>query len=251
MFRTVVCGLTRAMLALPLMAFGPACSSAAASTSRSSAAGTPQAHVGAIAAKYFVARVSNPYFPLAPGTTLIYRGEKDGKSAIDEFSVTHERKTIQGVRTTVVHDVLLLAGRVAEVTTDWYAQDRRGNVWYFGEARKTLKPNGGLEGTEGSWQAGVKGARAGIFFPGSVRVGQEGQQEFFKGHAEDHFKILSPNATVKVPAVSTNRAVRTREWTPLEPTVLDNKYYVKGIGTVLELAVRGPAERLELTSVRR
>jgi hypothetical protein len=207
--------------------------------------------MGVITPKDFVRRVTNPYFPLTPGTTLRYRGEKDGKSAIDEFSVTHEQKTIQGIRTTVVHDSLFLAGHLAEVTTDWYAQDRHGNVWYFGEATKTLKANGQVESTEGSWQSGVQGARAGIFFPGNPRVGRSGQQEFFKGHAEDHFEVLGLKAPVKVPFVSSTEALKTKEWTPLEPEVLDNKYYLKGIGTVLELAIKGPAERLELTAVRR
>src|SRR5262249_25510415 len=126
-----------------------------------------------------------------------------------------------------------------------------GDVWYFGEATKTLKPNGQLESTQGSWQSGVKGARAGIFFPSKPRIGVKGQQEFFKGQAEDHFEVLSVNAAVHVPGASSDAAVKTKEWTPLEPEVLDNKYYVRGIGTVLELAVRGPRERLELTSVRR
>jgi hypothetical protein len=105
-----------------------------------------------------------------------------------------------------------------------------------------------VESTEGSWQSGVEGARAGIFITGDPFVGQTAQQEFFKGQAEDHFTVLSLNATVTVPYVSTNRALKTKEFTPLEPKVLDNKYYVLGIGTVLEVAVRGPVERLELVS---
>src|SRR5262249_4699894 len=218
-FGAFVCRPTRAMLVLAVGAFGPMGSSSATSFATTSRAHAAKA---AMAPNDFVLQVTNPYFPLTPGTTLRYRGEKDGKSAIDEFTVTHRHKSIQGVRTTVVHDILYLAGHVAEVTTDWYAQDRRGNVWYFGEATKTLKPNGEVEGTEGSWQSGVKGARAGIFFPGKVRVGREDQQEFFKGQAEDHFKVLSLHAAVSVPYISSATALKTKEWTPLEPAVLDN-----------------------------
>jgi hypothetical protein len=249
MYRDVAKGWKRfAILVLPALALAAACASSLAS-----AVGSGRAVRGRIAAvnpNEFVGRVSNPYFPLKPGTTLRYKGEKDGKRAVDEFSVTNQAATIQGVNTTVVHDSLYLAGHLAEVTTDWYAQDRKGNVWYFGEATETLKPGGQRESTEGSWQAGVQGAQAGIFFPGSPRVGVEGQQEFFAGHAEDHFKVLSLRTKVRVPRISSTAALKTKEWTPLEPTVLDNKYYVKGIGTVLELAIKGPAERLELTSVR-
>jgi hypothetical protein len=82
-------------------------------------------------------------------------------------------------------------------------------------------------------------------------VGDSARQESLKGHAEDHFKVLDLNASVSVPFVSTNHALRTREWTPLEPNVLDNKYYVRGVGTVREIAVKGPVERLELVSFQR
>jgi hypothetical protein len=214
-------------------------------------AGSRQPRTGTASAKAinpgdFVKEVNNPFYPLTPGTTLRYRGEKDGKPAIDVLEVTHLTKKIEGVVTVVVHDKLFLAGRLHEVTTDWYAQDRHGNVWYFGEATKTLKPGGKLESTEGSFQAGVRGARAGVFFPGNPRIGVAGQQEFSRGQAEDHFTVLSLSATVSVPFVTSSRAVRTKEFTPLEPKVLDNKYYVSGIGTVLEVALKGPPERLEL-----
>jgi hypothetical protein len=239
MFRILAVSLAGLSLALSAVAFGSSGSQARVRSTRAAAAINP---------KDFVKEVRNPYFPLRPGTTLRYRGEKDGLPADDVFEVTHQTRTIQRVRTTVINDSLYLAGRLREVTVDWYAQDRHGNVWYFGEATKTLKPDGTLQSTEGSWRSGVKGARAGIFFPGSPAVGKRGQQEFFKGQAEDHFKVLSLKAPVKVPYLSTEQALKTEELTPLEPAVLDNKYYVSGIGTVLELAVKGPVERLELFS---
>ena len=43
----------------------------------------------------------------------------------------------------------------------------------------------------------------------------------------------------------------TEEWTPLEPSVLDHKLYVRGIGTVLEQSQKGPSERNELISVQK
>jgi hypothetical protein len=242
MFRILVVSLAGLSLALSSIAVG-------SPVLRTRVPGTRAA--AAINPKDFVKQVSNSYFPLMPGTTLRYRGEKDGLPAVDVFEVTHQTRTIQRVRTTVINDSLYLAGRLREVTVDWYAQDRHGNVWYFGEATKTLTPKGALESTEGSWRSGVKRARAGIFFPGGPALGKQGQQEFFKGHAEDHFQVLSLKASVKVPYLSTEAALKTEEFTPLEPKVLDNKYYVSGIGTVLELAVKGPAERLELFSVQR
>jgi hypothetical protein len=199
----------------------------------------------------FVSRIDNPWFPLVPGTTFVYRGVKDGKSAHDVFTVTGATKTIQGVRCSAVRDRLYLAGRLEERTTDWYAQDRRGNVWYFGEATAELDRAGHVTSTEGSWQAGRDGAQAGIYMTARPMVGQSRRQEFYKGHAEDHFAILTLHARVSVPYMSSNRALLTKEWTPLEPGTLDHKYYVRGIGNVKEVTVKGPLERSELVSVQR
>ena len=199
----------------------------------------------------FVARVDNPWFPLLPGTTFVYRGVKDGKTARDVVTVTHATRTIQGVRSTAVADRLYLAGRLEERTTDWYAQDRRGNVWYFGEATAELDRAGHVTSTEGSWLAGRNGAKAGIYMTARPTVGQSRLQEYYRGHAEDHFAVVSLRARVSVPYTTSNRALLTKEWTPLEPGTLDHKYYVRGIGNVKEVTVKGPLERSELVSVHR
>lgn len=199
----------------------------------------------------FVARVGNPWFPLRPGSTYVYRGVKDGQPSRDIFAITLKTKTIQGIRCTVVRDRLYLRGRLHERTQDWYAQDKAGNVWYFGEATAELSPNGSVKTTEGSWQAGVDGARAGVFMPAHPHRGQTGLQELYRGHAEDHFRILSLAARVHTPAASSRRALLTREWTPLEPGVVDHKLYVKGVGNVLEQTIKGGDERNTLVSIRR
>lgn len=198
----------------------------------------------------FVSRVDNPWFPLRPGTTDLYHGIKDGQSSRDVFTVTGKTKVIQGVRCTVVLDRLFLHGRLEERTHDWYAQDKVGNVWYFGEATAELNPNGSVKTSEGSWQSGVDGARAGIFMPAHPHLGQSGQQEFYKGHAQDHFRVLSLAAHVDAPGASSNAALLTREWSPLEPGIVDHKLYVKGIGTVVERTVKGGDERNTLISVQ-
>lgn len=199
----------------------------------------------------FVPRVDNPWFPLRPGTVYVYRGRKDGERSRDVMSVLTETKTILGVRATVVSDKLYLRGRIEERTRDWYAQDKAGNVWYLGEATVELYPNGAVKTREGSWQAGVEGARAGIFMPARPRPGESGIQELLAGEAEDHFRVLSLSARVHTPAASSRQALLTREWTPLEPGVVDHKLYVKGIGTVREETVKGGDELNELVEVRR
>ena len=199
----------------------------------------------------FSARVDNPWFPLKPGSSYVYRGIKDGQPSRDVMTVTHRTTKIQGAPCVVVHDVLYIRGKLHERTTDWYTQDKKGNVWYFGEQTAEFDKNGQVTSTEGTWQAGRNGATPGIFFPANVKVGQSGRQEFYKGHAEDHFQIVSLNQTVKVPYLSTNRALLTKEWTPLEPGVIDHKFYVRGIGVVLEQTVKGGSERNELVSFQR
>ena len=197
------------------------------------------------------ATVDNPWFPLEPGTVLVYRGVKDGKPSRDVVTVAHATKTIQGVPCAVVTDLLDEKGKLEERTTDWYAQDSAGNVWYYGEKTAELYPDGRVKTTAGSWQSGVRGAQAGIYMPADPHVGQSARQEYFKGQAEDHFRVRTLTARVKTPAASSSSALLTEEWTPLEPGVIDHKYYVRGIGTVLEQTVKGGVERNTLVSVRR
>lgn len=193
----------------------------------------------------FTARVDNPWFPLEPGATFVYTGVRDGQTARDVLTVTHSTKRIQGAPCVVVHDRLYLNGRLHERTTDWYTQDGKGNVWYFGENTAELDKQGRVVSTEGTWQAGRDGAVPGIFMPAHPKVGQSFRQEFYRGQAEDHFRIIG------LFGVSGPRnALLTEEWTPLEPGVLDHKLYVRGVGTVLEQSVKGGNERLELVSMR-
>jgi hypothetical protein len=195
----------------------------------------------AVLATAFTPHVDNPWFPLRPGTTFVYAGQKDGKPARDVVRVTRATKMIDGVRCRVVKDHLYLRGKLAERTADWYAQDRAGNVWYYGEATAELDPHGRVTTREGSWRAGFDGARAGILVPAHPRAGQRGLQELYKGHAEDHFQVLSVSRS----------ELLTKEWTPLEPGTIDHKLYRRGVGLVREETVRGGSELNVLVSVTR
>jgi hypothetical protein len=198
----------------------------------------------------YSAHVTNEWFPLAPSTTYVYKGVKDRNAVRDVMTVTRGTFTIAGVPCVVVEDRLYgKSGRVIERTTDWYTQDKMGNVWYFGEDTAEIGKNGRVLSTEGSWKAGVDGAKPGIFMPAHPKVGQSFRQEFYKGHAEDHFRVLSLLGSVFSPSMK--NALWTQETTPLEPGVLDHKLYARGIGMVLEHTVKGGDEHLELVSVRR
>ena len=166
--------------------------------------------------------------------------------------MTRRHKTILGVRTTVVPSVGgRAAGSLAERTHDWYAADNRGNVWYFGEATATYDEQGRLEDREGSWQAGVAGARRGIIMPASPHPTDAFRQELDRGNAEDQAWIVQRGLTLKVPYGTVRHAVRSFEWTRLEPGVISTKIYAPGLGIVRERDVSGGSETFELVSVSR
>lgn len=197
----------------------------------------------------FTSTVDNPYFPLPPGRTLVYAGVKDGKAAINVFAPSRRTRMVDGVRTRIVEDRLYLGGALEERTADYYAQDRCGNVWYFGEDTATLDERGRVVSTSGSFLAGVDGAQPGVFMQARPVLGRSFRQEWYRGEAEDVFAAIGLDARVTVPYGSFRHALWTRETTALEPDVVDNKYFVRGIGEVAELAVKGPAEKLVLVDV--
>jgi hypothetical protein len=199
----------------------------------------------------FTANVTNPWFPLRPGSVYRYRGVKDGEPSREVMTVTHRTKTIDGATCVVVSDLLYIRGKLEERTEDYYTQDAKGNVWYFGEKTAELDEHGNVKNTSGSWMAGVDGAKPGIFMFVHPRPGDSARQEYLKGEAEDHFQVVAIGVTAAVPFKTFRGAMLTKEWTPLEPDVIDHKYYARGIGTVLEQTVKGGNERNELVVFRR
>jgi hypothetical protein len=203
------------------------------------------------AAADFTANVDNPWFPLKPGTKFIYIGTKDGKTAREVFNPTSRIKLIEGVPCRVVDDKLYLDGKLAEDTLDYYTQDKAGNVWYFGEDTKSIDEDGTVD-TSGTWLTGVNGALPGVYMEADPQLDHVFRQEWFKGEAEDQFKVVSLTDHIAVPYGSFDAALRTEESTTLEPEILDNKFYVRGVGQVLEVQVKGPPpiEKLELKAIQ-
>src|SRR4051794_4170423 len=179
-----------------------------------------------------------------------YAGREDGRAGRDVVRVSARVEVIAGVRCAVVLDRLYLDGRLRERTTDWYAQDSRGDVRYYGEATAELDRRGRVVSREGSWRAGRDGAHSGLYMPAHPRLGQEFQQEHHPRHPEDRFSVQALHASVRVP-LGRFRALRTREWTPLEPGIVDRKWYVRGIGQVAEATVRGGHDKLRLRTFHR
>lgn len=201
-----------------------------------------------IAAKNFVARVTNPFFTLRPGTTYTYQGTTaDGKEKIVVI-VTPKTKKVLGIATTVVLDRAYLDGELIEETYDWYAQDREGNVWYFGEDSKEFE-DGKVVSTEGSWEAGVDGAQPGIIMLARPKVGDSYRQEYYKGVAEDMADVVALGQTVKGPLGTFKNCLQTRDWSRIEVALNEHKYYCPAVGNVaLEVAV-DTGEKVELTKL--
>lgn len=199
----------------------------------------------------FIDTIDNPYFPLKPGTVFIYRGETEGTPTRDVMKVTWKTKEILGVTTTVVHDRVYEDGVLTEDTFDWYAQDKDGNVWYFGEDTRELDENGNVISTEGSWEAGVDGAEPGIIMLADPQKGDQYQQEFAPDVAEDMAQVLGFEDSLCVRYGCFEHVLVTKEWTPLEPGVAENKYYAKGVGFIFSKMIQGGDEQLELVRIRR
>jgi len=249
-----------ALLALGLAgALATACGSSSHAGSSARAAGTSASRLAPIHGTYspkidpanFVRTIDNRYFPLKAGTTFRYKGvQEDGKTPLTDVEVvTHQTKTILGVRSTVVRDTVSSRGKAIERTFDWYAQDKDGNVWYMGEDTLELQ-HGRFVKMSDSWQGGVNGAKPGIIMPGQPRRGDQYRQEYYPGHALDQAQVLGSGGPVKVPYGSFKHTLLTVETSPrLDPGVRERKYYVAGVGDIKEHTVSGNHEQIQLVSV--
>ncbi|MBI4700069.1 MAG: hypothetical protein HY744_02705 [Deltaproteobacteria bacterium] len=190
----------------------------------------------------FANAIDNPFLPMTPGSVMTY-AETDESDTFDiTVTVTSETKLIMGVSCVVVHDVVTEAGAggagaVVEDTWDWYAQDTGGNVWYFGE--DTTAYDGSTPSHAGSWEAGVDGALPGIVMPANPQPGAPYRQEYYRGQAEDMGQVLALDQSVTVPAGSYTGCVKTKDWSALEPGIIENKWFCPGVGNVRALVVEG------------
>ena len=172
--------------------------------------------------------VTNPYFPLPIGRTWRYATPDGSEQLVVE--ATSQTRTVMGVQTTVVRETHTENGVVVEISENGFAPDRAGNVWYFGEATRDLQTGS----TAGSWEAGVNGAKPGIIMEASPQHGDTYFEEFAPDVAQDMATVLTTNDTVTVPMGTFSNVLRVKEWTPIENSSLEHKYYAPGIGLIQE-----------------
>jgi hypothetical protein len=195
----------------------------------------------------FTTNIDNPYWPMAPGARWVFR-ETNGRGQMQrvEVTVTGKTRKILGIEARVVHDIVTERGRIVEDTIDWYAQDADGNLWYLGENTKEYA--NGKVSTEGSWLAGVNGAQPGVVVPAHAAPGLGYRQEYLAGQAEDSAQILSVTENVEVPYGSFAHVLMTKDFTPLDPKLVELKFYANGVGPVLVVPISGGSGREELLS---
>jgi hypothetical protein len=245
-------GRTLAMRTFETVRLGPVLTPAIAAAVLIGAAALPAAAAGRTTPgpAHFTTTIDNPFLPFVPGTRMVYRSTDAGETGREVVRVTHRTRLVDGVRVRVVRDRAYVGGELVEDTRDFYAQDRRGNVWYFGENTETLR-NGKVTSTKGSWAAGRDGASAGIVMEAHPKVGDTYSQEDAPGVAEDRGKVLSVDAAATVPYGTFTGLLKTKDFSALEPAVVEHKFFLRGVGSVLEKEVRGGDERLALVTVVR
>ena len=196
----------------------------------------------------FVRVVDNAYLPYRAGTVIRFQGFRGRTRQIDEQVVLRRTKRVLGVRCTIVRDIVSEHGRAIERTLDYYAQDKRGNVWYMGEDSFDLV-RGRFCKADDSWLGGVGPGKPGIIMPASPRVGDRYRQEYYPpGRALDEARVLKLDSRRTVPFGSFTNVLVTAERSPAEPQV-ERKYYVRGIGEIAERVVKGQREAFQLVSM--
>lgn len=193
----------------------------------------------------FTHRITNPYWPMRPGTTWRFKETDAETTQHVKLTVLDRTRDVRGIRARVIHDVVREDGEIIENTFDWYGQDSGGTIWYLGEFTREYE-NGVPVNTEGSWEYGVDGAQAGVIIPANPKPGCRYRQEFLKGVAEDHAAILSIREDVKVRAGRFRDVLTTGDYSRLEPWVTEHKFFAKGVGPVLAAGLSPAPSREEL-----
>jgi hypothetical protein len=193
--------------------------------------------------------ITNAFFPLSLIGPKVFEGEEEEDGEVVktrlESRVLPGTKVIAGVTVMILEEKAYADGELIEVALDYFAQDREGNVWYFGEHVDNYE-NGKLINHDGQWFAGENGNQPGIIMPAQPRISQTVQQELASGIAEDRATFLLIGEVVRVKAGAYTGCAKTRDFTPLEPGIEEFKWYCPGIGMVKE---EGDGAELFLVSV--
>jgi len=181
---------------------------------------------------------------------MTYAGKKGKVGLREQVAVSKKTRVVMGVTCMEVADTVWEGGKLAQKTLEWYAQDKDGNVWYFGAEAKQYK-NGKVTGMDGSWQAGAGGAQPGIMMLANPTRGDTYRQDYLKGVVEDMAYVVSLDGALKVPYHAYKNLLITLNWSNLTPGVIENRYYAKNVGFVYSEMVQGGKGELKLVKIKK
>lgn len=215
----------------------PAISNPAAGADPGPGSSPAPAFVAPTRAASYTAKIGHPLVPLSTVRHTVFRGREDGARVRVVSRVLRRTRRVAGVRVAIVKVREYEDGELVERTADYFAQDGKGRVWYFGERVDDIE-NGKVVGHEGQWLAGRKGAKAGLFMPAKPRVGQVFEQERAPGVAEDRSRVVGTGLRVTTPAGTFADCIKTRDFAPLDRRT-EFKFYCAGVGLVREKPAHG------------
>ncbi len=176
--------------------------------------------------------ITNSNFALSVGKKFVVEAAtKEGLERIEIF-IPGWTKEVLGVQTLVYWDRVYVDGELVEDTRDYLAQHKNGDVWYFGENVDNYE-EGKLVDHDGSWVAGVDGAKPGIWIKGTHTAGDSYRQELYPGKAEDMRDVVAVGQTVKTKKKTYTNCVQMYDWTPLDAESKEHKYYCPEAGALV------------------
>src|ERR671923_620261 len=176
----------------------------------------------------------NPFFILEPNYQLVLVGEEDGEEVVLTITVLNETREVNGTETRIVEERETVAGELVEVSRNFFAIcEETNSVFYFGEEVDEYE-NGAIVGHEGGWRAGEGANRPGIIMPGTILLGSRYYQEIAPNVAMDRAEIINMGQAIQTPFGEFTDTLITEETTPLEPDVVELKYYAAGVGQIQE-----------------
>lgn len=186
------------------------------------------------------AKVNNPYLPISKFHRCVLTGNDTGQHLRVVRVLEPRTKTItygnRKVQVTVVRDRVtdLRSGELIEHTIDYFAQDRAGNVYYFGEDVSEYK-NGRVVSHSGQWRVGRDGAGPGVLMPAHPMVGDTFFAENIPGVAVESDRIVASGLTQKLGSHTYRQVIRVREHaTSPKPAEFELKTYAPGTGVITE-----------------
>jgi hypothetical protein len=195
------------------------------------------------------ARLTNPYYSFEPGKKYIYEGRSEEGTERIELQLLETSKQVMGINCAVINDKSFVNGKLVENTNDWFAQDNDGTIWYFGEAVDFLNEDGSIKNHEGSWEAGVDGAKPGIFMLARPQPGKSYRQEYYFNHAEGQARVEEVGLTMQTVVGSANNVIKIKEWDELEDDSEEFKYYAPGIG-LIKVVHEAEDEEIQLKGIQ-